>query len=81
MLYCQIAQTLQDISQAPRSKKVDLTARFLADQDPETLCPTVRLLLGELWLPWEEKEMGIGPEALMTALAGTSHTPVTVMLA
>ena len=76
MLYCQIAQALQDISQAPRSRKVDLTARLLADQDPEMLCPTVRLLLGELWMPWEEREMGIGPEALMTALAEVSEADV-----
>ena len=40
------------------------------------LCPTVRLLLGELWLPWEEKEMGIGPEALMTALAEVSEEDI-----
>ncbi len=77
MLYCQIAQALQDISQAPRSKKVDLTARLLADQEPEMLCPTVRLLLGELWLPWEEKEMGIGPEALMKALAEVCEEDVS----
>ena len=76
MLYCQIAQALQEISQAPRSRKVDLTARLLADQDPEMLCPTVRLLLGELWMPWEEREMGIGPEALMTALAEVSEEDV-----
>ncbi len=76
MLYCQIAQALQDISQAPRSKKVDLTARLLAVQGPEMLCPTVRLLLGELWLPWEEKEMGIGPEALMMALSEVSDEDI-----
>jgi DNA ligase 1 len=77
MLYCQIAQALQEISQAPRSRKVDLTARLLADQDPEMLCPAVRLLLGELWLPWEEREMGIGPEALMKALAEVSEEDVS----
>ena len=77
MLYCQIAQALQDISQAPRRQKVDLTARLLADQEPEMLCPAVRLLLGELWLPWEEREMGIGPEALMAALAEVSEEDVS----
>jgi DNA ligase 1 len=76
MLYCQIAQALEAISQAPRSLKVDLTARLLAEQDPEMLCPAVRLLLGELWLPWEEREMGIGPEALVTALAEVSEEDV-----
>lgn len=77
MLYCQIAQALQDISQAPRSQKVDLTARLLADQGPEMLCPAVRLLLGELWLPWQEREMGIGPEALMAALAEVSEEDIS----
>ena len=77
MLYCQIAQALQDISQAPRRQKVDLTARLLAEQGPEMLCPAVRLLLGELWLPWEEREMGIGPEALMAALAEVSEEDVS----
>ena len=76
MLYCQIARALQEISQAPRSRKVDLTAHILADQDPEMLCPAVRLLLGELWLPWEEREMGIGPEALIKALAEVSEEDV-----
>jgi DNA ligase 1 len=76
MLYCQIAQALQDVSQAPRRQKVDLTARFLADQGQEMLCPVVRLLLGELWQPWEEREMGIGPEALTAALAEVSEGDV-----
>ena len=77
MLYCQIAQALQEISQAPRSQKVDLTARLLADQRPGDALPDVRLLLGELWLPWEEREMGIGPEALMAALAEVSEEDVS----
>ena len=36
------------------------------------LCPVVRLLLGELWPPWDGREMGIGPEALTAALAEVS---------
>ena len=74
MHYSRIAQALQEISQAPRSRKADLTAGLLSDivLKPEMLCPAVRLLLGELWPPWEEREMGIGPEALMAALAEVS---------
>ncbi|MEI8002802.1 MAG: hypothetical protein WCG94_00540 [Methanothrix sp.] len=72
MRYSRIAQALQEISQAPRSRKVDLAAGLLSDIEPEMLCPAVRLLLGELWPPWEEREMGIGPEALMAALAEVS---------
>ena len=41
------------------------------------LCPAVRLLLGELWPPWEEREMGIGPEALMAALAEVSEEDIS----
>ncbi len=77
MLYQHIAQTLQDISLAPRSQKADLTARLLAEQDPRTLCLTVRLLLGEVWPHWEEREMGIGPEGLMAALAEVSDEDVS----
>jgi DNA ligase-1 len=40
------------------------------------LCPAVRLLLGELWPPWEKREMGIGPEALMTALTEVSDQDI-----
>ncbi|TFH48936.1 MAG: hypothetical protein E4G89_05540 [Methanothrix sp.] len=74
MRYSRIAQALQEISQAPRSQKVDLAAGLLAEIEPtpEMLCPAVRLLLGELWPPGEGREMGIGPEALMAALAEVS---------
>jgi DNA ligase 1 len=74
MRYSRIAQALQEISQAPRSRKIDLAAGLLSEIDstPEMLCPVVRLLLGELWPPWVGKEMGIGPEALMAALAEVS---------
>ena len=73
MRYSRIAQVLQEISPAQRSRKVDLAAGLLSElEQPEMLCPAVRLLLGELWPPWEEREMGIGPEALMAALAEVS---------
>ena len=74
MRYSRIAEVLQEISQAPRSLKVDLAAGLLAEitSASKMLCPIVRLLLGELWPPWEGREMGIGPEALMTALAEVS---------
>jgi len=74
MHYSRIAQALQEISHATRGCKADLLACLLSEIDPdsEMLCPAVRLLLGELWPPWEDREMGIGPEALMTALAEVS---------
>ncbi|MHB8118828.1 MAG: ATP-dependent DNA ligase [Methanothrix sp.] len=74
MRYSRIALALQEISQVPHSRKVDLAAGLLAEiaSEPEMLCPAVRLLLGELWPPWEGREMGIGPEALMAALAEVS---------
>jgi hypothetical protein len=62
MHYSRIAQALQEISQAPRGCKADLAAGLLSEIEPdiEMLCPAVRLLLGELWPPWEKREMGIG---------------------
>jgi DNA ligase-1 len=76
--YFKIAQALQEISIASRSCKADLAARLLSEIKPNSgmLCPAVRLLLGELWPPWEEREMGIGPEAIMTALAEVSDQDI-----
>ncbi|MDD4652021.1 MAG: hypothetical protein PHQ34_07300 [Methanothrix sp.] len=78
MHYSKIAQALQEISIASRSCKADLAAALLSEitPDSENLCPAVRLLLGELWPPWEVREMGIGPEAVMTALAEVSDQDV-----
>lgn len=78
MRYSRIAQALQEISHASRGCKADLAAGLLSEIKPdiEILCPAVRLLLGELWPPWEKREMGIGPEALMTALTEVSDQDI-----
>lgn len=78
MHYSRIAQALQEISLASRGHKADLAASLLREIEPdiEMLCPTVRLLLGELWPPWEKREMGIGPEAIMVALAEVSDQDI-----
>ena len=71
MLYSKIASALQEISGSPRGGKADRTAAPLrqAAEEPEMLCPVVRLLTGELWPRWEGRVMGIGPEAVAAALA------------
>ena len=71
MLYSQIASTLQEISGSPRGGKADRTSALLrqAAEEPQMLCPVVRLLTGELWPRWEGRVMGIGPEAVAAALA------------
>ena len=76
MLYSAIAVALQNISQVPRGQKADLVASLLAGIEVGMLCPLVRLLLGELWPPWEEREMGTGPKALMAALTEVSEEDV-----
>jgi DNA ligase-1 len=76
MLYCKIAQALQEISLARRGGKAGLAAGLLGQFEPRMLCSGVRLLLGELWPPWEEREMGIGPETLAAALADVSDLDV-----
>lgn len=78
MHYSKIARVLQEISIASRSCKADLAAALLSEINPDSgiLCPAVRLLLGELWPPWEEREMGIGPEAIMTALEEVSDQDI-----
>ena len=76
MLYSELPLPCEEISQVPRGQKVDLAASLLAGVELQMLCPVVRLLLGELWPPWEEREMGIGPEALMAALTEVSEEDV-----
>lgn len=76
MLYSQIAALLEDVSLAPRRQKASLTSEFLIGIEPGMLCPAVRLLYGELWPPWEEREMGIGPESILAALEEVSGEDV-----
>jgi DNA ligase-1 len=70
MLYSQIASALQEISGSPRGGKGDRASALLrqAAEEPQMLCPVVRLLMGELWPRWEGRIMGIGPEAITAAL-------------
>ncbi len=79
MLYSEIANILRDISQSPRDQKTDQVAKFLIGLDPEILCPAVRLLLGELWPPWDGREMGVGPEILLAALEEVSEENVPLL--
>lgn len=76
MLYSRIAALLEEISLAPRSQKASLTSEFLIGIEPGMLCPAVRLLYGELWPPWEEREMGIGPESIIAVLEEVSGEDV-----
>lgn len=76
MLYSRIAYTLQQISEAPRKDKSALTSEILARAPPDLLCPTVRLLLGELWPAWKNREMGTGPEAISAALEEVSEEDI-----
>ncbi len=71
MLYSQIASALQEISGSPRGGKADRASALLrqAAEEPQMLCPVVRLLTGELWPRWEGRVMDIGPEAVAAALA------------
>jgi len=59
MLYSQIASTLQEISGSPRGGKADRASALLrqAAEEPQMLCPVVRLLTGELWPRWEGRVM------------------------
>ena len=79
MLYSQIATALEEISQAERRSKAGLAASLLGGLDAESICYVVRLLSGELWSAWNRREMGIGPEALMTALREVSDEDVTAL--
>lgn len=79
MLYSQIAAALEEISQAERSGKAEILARLLTGLDSESICIIVRLLMGELWPPWESREMGVGPKALLKALDEISDEDVSAL--
>lgn len=72
MLYSRIADSLQEISNTPFSRRAEVAAGLLGSVSVDMLCPVVRLALGELWPRWEEREMGTGPEAVAAALAEVS---------
>jgi len=74
-----VANVLRDISQAPRHQKADLAANFLSGLKPDLVCPCVRLLWGELWPPWEDRDMDTGPEALLAALREVSDEDVLLL--
>jgi len=76
MLYSEIATALEEIAKAPRSQKASIAASLLSEQQSPDVCISVRLLLGILWPPWEEREMGIGPESIMMALQEVSDDDV-----
>ena len=77
--YDRIASALEEIGQAPRGNKADLAAGLLAELPYETLCPVVRLLMGNLWPKWEPRELGIGPEAITAALKEISKEDVAAL--
>ena len=79
MLYRQIASAMDEISSLPRSQKAALCSRLIAEIEAPLLCPLVRLLLGQLWPPWEAREMGVGPEGISAALAEISEEDITAL--
>jgi len=75
--YARIASLLEEISKAERGDKAGLAACLLVSLPEELLCPCVRLFVGELWPPWEKREMGMGPEAVLECLEEISTEDVT----
>jgi DNA ligase-1 len=70
--YAKIASLLESIERAERRDKVGIAAGFLGEIPADMICPVVRLLTGELWPPWKEQEMGLGPRAIEGALGEIS---------
>ena len=79
LAYERIASLLEEISKAERSDKAGLAAGLLAGLPKELLCSCVRLLMGELWPSWEEREMGMGPEAVLECLKEISTEDVATL--
>ena len=78
--YARIASLLENIDRAERRDKASLAAGFLAELPADMICPGVRLLTGELWPPWEEREMGMGPGAIVEALGEISTKDIESLL-
>jgi DNA ligase-1 len=74
--YARIASALEKISAAPRKEKTRTAAEILSPLEGQILCPAVRLLSGELWPPWETREMGVGPQTVALALEGITDADV-----
>lgn len=67
--YIDVTKALEAASREERrDEKAKLLAHFLKSIPPETIRPIVRLISGQLWPPWEPREMGIGPETLEEVL-------------
>ncbi len=77
--YVRIASALEEIGRASKCRKADLAGNFLAGLDYDQLCPSVRLLTGELWPSWELKELGVGPKALLDVLADISREDISIL--
>jgi DNA ligase-1 len=75
--YERIARALDEIGHAPRGKKADIASSLLIELPPETLCPVVRLLMGDLWPSWKPRELGIGPQSITAALEEISKDDIT----
>jgi len=77
--YLTLARLLDDISrEGSREAAAGQISSFLKALPPHLLCPFVRLLLGELWPPWELREMGIGPFSVLRVLESISGPQVHI---
>lgn len=80
MDYSRIATALEEICSADRSKKAEVTACILSSLDEKHICPSVRLLMGELWPVWKLKEMRAGPQMIISALEGISSLDAKLLM-
>jgi DNA ligase 1 len=78
--YASISSVLEEIGKAKRRDKASLAADFLADIPPQMLCSCCRLIIGELWPPWEQEVAGIGPASIAQALGEISNANVQELM-
>ncbi|MBN1323243.1 MAG: hypothetical protein JW986_04480 [Methanotrichaceae archaeon] len=73
--YTSIAEALESASRAAsRREKIQPVTELVSSLDEGELCPSIRLLMGELWPSWAGREMGTGIEAVMDALEELAGT-------
>lgn len=67
--YLEIARSLEAVSREEgRGAKAERLAALIKPLPAEMIRPTLRLISGRLWSPWEPRELGVGPETLEAVL-------------
>lgn len=74
-----LASVLEEIGRASRGDKARIASGFLSGLEEDDLVPSVRLMIGNLWPCWEQREMGLGQEIMLNVLGEISLEDVGIL--